>query len=371
MIARLMGDVVIARSSRDLLAAGLLLAQLLLAPSLLACGGNAPEEAAEVAAAAAPRAAAARTPSDLSLLEAPAHVVPSPGSEARVAASHEARVLRVHVRAGDHVEAGAPIVDVVMPAVLEAAARLASVAPARSLRALRRTELSALQDEGLVDRSRVFEQETELASLDAERASALATLRAASLTSAEGLRALRQGAITLRAPIAGLVREATAVLGEVRAPGDAPFAVIVAPVSARVEARFAQAIPRGASLEFVGIDGTHTPLSSDPVAESIDPEDGTRILWLSPAAETQLPGELHGRVVVTLSSPDVVEIDSHALVIEADGTFVDRVGADGAVERVTVEVLTASATRAIVRGPLVAGDRVSIEPAREVAAEEE
>jgi multidrug efflux pump subunit AcrA (membrane-fusion protein) len=340
---------------------------------LAGCSGSSAEgaETPTEAVPAAPRSDPARTPSDLSLLEAPAHVVISPGSEARVAASHQARVVRVHVRAGDRVEAGTPIVDVVMPEVLEAAARLSSVAPARSLRSRRRTELAALEGEGLVDRGRVFEQETELASLDVERASALATVRAASLTAEEALRALRRGVITLRAPIAGLVRETSAVLGEVRAPGEGPFAVLVAPVPARVEARFAQAVPSGATLAFVGIDGSHTPLVAEPVAESIDPEDGSRIVWLAPGAEALLPGALHGRVVVTLATPDVVEIDAHALVVTADGTFVDQLDAAGAPSRVPVEVLTASATRAIVRGPLTAGDRVSIEPPREVAAEEE
>jgi len=220
----------------------------------------------------------------------------------------------------------------------------------------------------------VFEQETELASLDVERRSALATLRAASLTQAEAVLALRRGAITLRAPIAGLVRQVSAVLGEVRGPGDAPFAVLVASVPARVEARFAQSVPRGATLTFVGIDGSRVELTSEPIAASIDPEDGTRPGWPDPGAATTPPGSLHGRVVVTLLAPDVVEIDAHALVLTGDGIFVDRVATGGAAARLPVEVLTASATRAIVRSlaaPLAVGDRISIEPPRDVVAEEE
>ncbi len=341
---------------------------------LAACGAPAAEVAGERDVAAQPRSELARVPTDLSLLEAPASVVASPGAEARVSASLDARVVAVHVRAGDRVEVGDPIVDVVMPEVLEAAARLASVAPARTLRTQRRTELAALQAEGLVDRSRVFEQETELASLDVERRSALATLRAASLTQAEAVLALRRGAITLRAPIAGLVREASAVLGEVRSPGDAPFAVLVASVPARVEARFAQSVPRGATLTFIGIDGSRVELTPEPIAESVDPEDGTRLVWLDPREATLLPGSLHGRVVATLVAPDVVEIDAHALVLTGDGIFIDRVTTDGETARLPIEVLTASATRAVVRSraaPLAVGDRISIEPPREVVAEEE
>jgi len=83
--------------------------------SLAGCGEPAAELAAEEVAAAEPRSEIARAPSDLSLLEAPANVVASPGSEARVSASLDARVVAVHVRAGDRVEVGDPIVDVVMP----------------------------------------------------------------------------------------------------------------------------------------------------------------------------------------------------------------------------------------------------------------
>jgi multidrug efflux pump subunit AcrA (membrane-fusion protein) len=208
---------------------------LALVSTALGCsGGHGVPTTREEAAAPTQRVTVARAPHDLSLLEAPARIVAAPGSEARVAASHDVRVVLVHVRAGDHVEAGAPVVDVVIPEVLAAAARLASLGPAQALRTARRTELAALQGEGLVDRGGVFEQEAELASLDVERRLALSTLRAASLTTAEAAQALRRGAITLRAPIAGTVREVNAVVGEVRAVGSAPFAVIAGSFAPRI-----------------------------------------------------------------------------------------------------------------------------------------
>ncbi|MFO0712999.1 MAG: efflux RND transporter periplasmic adaptor subunit [Sandaracinus sp.] len=342
---------------------------------LSGCGSSTPEEAAAEApstdVAREPRWSEVLAPTDLSLLEAPAYVVPAPGSEARVAPSHEARVVRVHVRAGDVVEAGAPIVDVVMPAVLEAAARWASVTPRRSLRAQRRTELAALQQEGLVDRERVFEQETEIATLDAERAQALATLRAASLSPSDSAQVLRRGTITLTAPIGGTVRAISAAIGEVRAPDGEPFATLVALTPARIEARLAQPLPPGATLEFVGLDGSRTTLDAASLRDTVDPLDGLRVAWIDPVADAApLVAGLHGRVVAHLVSEGIVELDGEALVLEGARVFVERRSDAGAPERVEVQVLTASATRAIVRGPLAVGDRVSLEPSRTVEGAE-
>jgi cobalt-zinc-cadmium efflux system membrane fusion protein len=343
--------------------------------SLIGCGSPAAPGAAQAEATERdtrePRWSVVSAPSDLALLEAPARVVPAPGSEAHVAPSHAARVLRVHVRAGDRVEAGAPIADVVMPEVLEAAARWASVAPRRSLRAQRRTELEALQQEGLVDRARVFEQDTELASLDAEQAQALATLRAASLSTADGARVLRQGHVTLAAPIAGTVREVSAKIGEVREPQGEPLATVVALAPARVEARLAQPLPDGAALAFVGLDGSQTALDARALTDTIDPHDGLRVVWLA-AAEGAAPlvGGLHGRVRATVAGAGVVELDAQALALEGGRVFVEKRSREGAPERVEVAVLTSSATRAIVRGPLAQGDRVSLDPARVMGEEE-
>lgn len=329
-----------------------------------------PAESPAQAVAREPRWSEVTPPRDLSLLEAPALVVPAPEGEARVSASHPARVVRVHVRAGDTVEAGAPIVDVVMPAVLEAAARWMSVAPRRMLRTARRTELASLEAEGLVDRARVFEQDTELRALDAQQAEALATLRAASITTQEASRSLREGFTTLRAPIGGVVSEVTASIGEVRDASGASFATIVVPVPARIEVRFVHAIPSEASLRFVGADGSSTALAPTPIARVIDPEDGTQRVWLAAASEASLPTGLRGRVVVSLDATSaVVEVDAAALVLVAGEAFVEK-RTDSGTERVAVEVITASTTRALVRAALVPGDRLSLEPTHATRAAE-
>lgn len=337
---------------------------------MLCSACEAPAESPAQAIAHEPRWSEVTHPRDLSLLEAPAWVVAAPDGEARIAASHSARVVRVHVRAGDQVEAGAPIVDVVMPAVLEAAARWTSVGPRRTLRTARRTELATLEVEGLVDRARVFEQDTELRALDAQQAEALATLRSASITTREASRSLREGYTTLRTPIGGVVSEVSASTGEVRDATGASFATIVVPVPARIEVRFAHAIPSEASLRFVGVDGATTALDPTPIAHVIDPDDGTQRVWLAAANHAPLPTGLRGRVVVSLDAAStVVEIDAAALVLVAGEAFVEKRTESG-IERVPVEVITASSTRALVRAALAPGDRLSLEPARVMRAAE-
>lgn len=320
-----------------------------------------------------PRTTRARSPGDLALLEAPARLVAAPGSEAHVSASHEARVVRVHVRAGDRVALGAPIVDVIVPEVLAAAAQLASVTPARALRSARASELAGLQGEGLVDRASVFEQEAELANLDVSRRLALSTLRAASLSTAEASRALREGTVTLRAPIAGVVREVTAVVGETRTAAGAPFATLNAPLPARVEVRFAEGRPQGVSLLFVGVDGTRIPLAEAPLGESRDPMDGAQLVWLEPTEPTEVSAAMRGRVIARPMHTDALEIDAHALVLEGAHTYIERV--DAQPRRVRVEVLTASGTRALVRTlegtPLTVDERISLDPERQLAADED
>ncbi|MFO0681649.1 MAG: efflux RND transporter periplasmic adaptor subunit [Sandaracinus sp.] len=311
----------------------------------------------------------ARVPSDLALLEAAAHVVPAPDGEARVGAPFTARVLAVHVRPGDHVAIGTPLLDVSMPDVLDAAARWSTSTARRSLRSARRTELESLRTEGLVESARVFDQDTQLADLDAERAQALAVLHAASVRESEAATVLRAGRTTLRSPIAGIVRSVAASVGEVRDPSGAPLVEIVSDVAARVEARFVQPPPEGARFTFRGIDGTEVALGSI-AASVLDPVDGTRVAWLDPEGDARLPAGLAGRVRVEVPADDALEVPTSALVVTGGGVEVELASDDAGPARVPVVVLTSSATRAIVRG-LPAGARVAVTPLRSASGEGE
>src|SRR5690606_20071902 len=148
--------------------------------------------------------------------------------------------------------AGDPVLDVVMAEVLDAAALVQGLSGRIAAHRARVEELERLRAEQLVDAARVFEQRAALAELEAQRAQALAVLRAASLDGGDAARVLRQGAITLRAPSAGVVRSLDARLGETREPGGAPFARVVGTGAARVEVRSTAPLPPAAAITFEG-----------------------------------------------------------------------------------------------------------------------
>ncbi len=329
-----------------------------------ACAGET-RESPELAAPSETRWEEARTPSDLALLEAPARVVPGPLGQARVGAPFSARVLAVHVRAGDRVEIGTPLVDVSMPAVLDAAARWASSGPRRSLRSARRTELASLRSEGLVPTGSVYEQEAQLVDLDAERAQALAVLHAASVRESEAAGVLRTGRVVLTSPIAGLVRSVEATLGETRDPSGPAFVEVASDVAARVEVRFSQAPPEGARFTFHAQGGEEVELGAI-VASLLDPSNGTRVAWLDPVGDARLPAGLAGHVRVVLANDAAVEIPTSALIVTATGAEVERAREGASAERVHVDVVAATPTRAIVRGVSL-GDRIAVDPVRPAA----
>lgn len=300
-------------------------------------------------------------PEDLTLLELPARAIAAPGSEARLSPPFPARVLRVHVTPGDHVLAGAPLVDVSMPEVLTAAATWTATRARREVRERRRDELESLRADGLVLTGSVFEQEVSLADLDAERARALATLAAAGVSAAQASRVLRTGTVTIASPIEGVVREVDARLGEVRDPAGATLVTIVGLLPVRIEARIARELPEGATLSFAPIDGPVVPLASEPVAQLVDPSDGTRLLWLAPSSEARLPDGLRGRVLVAFPDGAVFEVPTSAIGAADGEPFVLRRTDGDGVERVSVRVLTSSGASALVAGPLAVGDSLSEE----------
>lgn len=237
----------------------------------LALGCEAPHEPiaeppAEPASAAA-RWEPARRPRDATLLEHPAHVAGDPASSSEIAAPFRARVVAVHVRVGQPVERGAPVLDVVMPEVLAAAAAVRGATARIAAHRARAEQLEALREEGLVDASRVFEQRAVAAELEAQRGEALAVLQAASVSTRETGALLARGVTTLRAPSAGTVRALDATLGEIREAGAAPFARIVGAGHARVEVRSSEPLP-DAEPVFEAADGTRIPLAREPIGSS-------------------------------------------------------------------------------------------------------
>ncbi len=304
----------------------------------------------------------ATAPRDVSLMQAAARVVLTGDRQAVVRPLFRAQLTRFHVQAGDRVTVGQPIVDVIMPEVLAAAASYRGAAVRSGAQGARRDKLRGLRGEGLVAESAVFDVATRAAESEQQVWMAAATLRAAGLDPATAREHLRKPAVSLTSPIDGVVRELGGRLGEVVEGQGPPVALIVGEGTPRVEARFLHAPPAGASMRFVAVDGSVWPLRSEPLARAVEADDGAVVMWFAVADErSSFPG-LRGTVECFSEDPGVVQVPAGALGRGADGLLVYR-QEDEVITAVPVELLMASGASALVRGrdpqALRAGVRVA------------
>lgn len=334
--------------------------------SLAACAR--PEAAPEPAADVGPKSAetpwvAARAPGGLSLLEAPAELVPPAGAKGAVVPPFSARITKVHVEHGERVEEGAPIADVVMPELARAAGAFAAAGTRIGAHGRRKTQLEELRKDGLAKLAEIAEVEGALADASAAQQMALATLKIAGLGPKDVASLVRSGGlVTLKSPVAGVVTELDAALGESREPTGAPIARIEGAGAARVEARFAQRPPPGARFVFVGPLGQTTALTLLNEAPSTNGRDGTVAAWFKPAEALHLPHGTLGKVRV---SPDpggaAVAIPAAAVTLK-DGAAVVFSRKTGAP--LPVKVLSSSGADALVEGDLRPGDEVAADASR-------
>jgi RND family efflux transporter MFP subunit len=177
--------------------------------------------------------------------------------------------------------------------------------------------------------------------------------------------ALRQS--TVRAPFAGVVVERSVQLGEFLAVG-APVARLVNPDALEVRTRapvaLAGGLQVGADVSVRDDDGVAAlPLATVvPVGDEASRQLELRVA-LTPA-QVAAHGWVVGAAVqvgVPSDAPRTgVAVPRDALLLRADGTFVVRVGADGASERLPVETGTADGPMVEVRGDIRAGDRLVV-----------
>ncbi len=343
---------------------------LLVAVSLWACGGKDEEAIAplpEGASSAVTRWIPVGHPEDEGLLEAPAIVRAGADARGEVGTTVSARVARVHVRVGEVVAAGNPVVEVAAPSLVDAASAHVGASRRLAVHAARAEELRAMREEGLVRRSDVFEQEALVADLRAARDRAAATLSAAGLEPRQAAAIARTGRVVLRAPVAGVVTAVDARLGEIREPGAGPLARIAGTGEVRVEVRTSESWPDDGTPTFVGSDGASIALLSAPLSRTVDPDDGTRIAWYAPADESvRLADGLRG--VVRLSNVrGAWEVPVDAVEVRSGRTVLVR-RRDGAASAVEVQVVSSSGATAWVRANpedrLGEGDEVAADLAR-------
>lgn len=308
----------------------------------------------------------ARPATEVSLLEAPARVLAAPEAAAAVSPPLRARVLKVRVRAGQTVAEGEPLLDVMMPELVQAAGAFSAATLKVDAYSKRRAQLEALKAEGLVRSAELAEVEATLATVRADAQAARATLRAAGISDrqAEGLLA-SDGAVSLRAPIGGLVTAVDAVPGEVREPTGHPFAELAGVGASHVEARLPGAFVEGAPFEFITTSGAHVALVALSVSPRVEVRDGARLAWFKAAGDSAAlyPGA-PGRVRL-MAQPGWRAVPARAVVGHGEQTSV-VIRKDQTPTAVPVKVVASSGAEAVVDGlpdgveVAAEGDRVEL-----------
>ncbi|MFN2397772.1 MAG: efflux RND transporter periplasmic adaptor subunit [Gemmatimonadaceae bacterium] len=197
------------------------------------------------------------------VLELPGELAPNEDRTARLGASSQGRVLAVHVRSGDRVSRGAPLVTLQSQ---EASMAQADLAKARAEVGSRRA--AATYARAARERAERLEALKAIPRQDVERAVADHELAQASLSQAEAeLRRSQQaaaqlgvgassGSAVIRAPLAGIVMSRDAVPGAVVEPG-APLISLTDPstlwLAIAVPERHAMLFRVGTKIRFVAV----------------------------------------------------------------------------------------------------------------------
>lgn len=335
---------------------------------VLGCDAPAPESADHDAHGDAPATSAAaawvevREPADASLLELPARVVAGASSRARLDVPFRASVVSVAVQAGDTVAIGDVIVELRVPDLLQAAAVLSGTGEQLGSHRERKAKLEDLRGKGLVGASDVFEVDSRIGALSADRRLALASLKSAGVDVEGRSELLRRGTLPLRSPVAGVVAELDAVPGDVVEPGQS-LAQVLGRGAARIEVVHSGALPSEVALEFVGTEGSQFMLGDQPIASAIEPGLGRTLAWYVPADGRELPDGIRGRVWVRSKNEQLLEVPRRALRLHEGKAWVAKRVGDEVVE-VEVEVLRSSGSSALIRSSSLAlGDQVAADVA--------
>lgn len=305
----------------------------------------------------------------MTLLSAPARVLTDPSARADVSVPLSARVEKVRVREGATVEAGAELVDVVMPEVVRAAGSWLAAGVRLDAATERVRRLENLRADNLARSADIADARTAVAEARAARIEAEAVLRSAGFSGNAAQRLSRgNGVVTLESPIAGIVVEITAVPGARVEPTSGPLVRVVAAGRPRIEARLSTVPPADVGFRFEVSGRSSIPVVLTGRAPVADPNDGTVLAWFEPEGEEDVPLASGTPGVLRIEpGSDVVAVPARAVATREGGTFVLVQGEDGAPRRVDVTVLGTSGAEALVLGELVVGTVVAAEAERLLA----
>ena len=335
---------------------------LLLALLFAACAEappavEAPSPAAGPSPSSSTRWVKVRLASGIGLLDAPARVLASPQGAAALSPPLKARVVRIRTRHGQQVAAGDALLDVLMPEAVQAAGALSAASLKAEAWAKRETQLLALKAEGLVRATELAEVQALLAGARADAQAARATLRSAGIGDKQAEALLQtDGTVSLRSPIAGVVTDVDARLGEVREPTGKPLVEVAGESDGLVEARMLTEIVSGVPAEFIAPDGTLVPLELVSLSPRVETRDGARLAWFKATSGKLFTGSA-GRVRLhPLESWRAVPAQAvkgdgagaHVFVREGEKAvstpvhLIERSGAEAIVEGVALDVEVAA-----------------------------
>lgn len=299
------------------------------------------------------------------LLEVPAQVLGSAAHRADVMPAFRAQVVQVLVEPGQEVTLGAPLFFVRMPEVVRAAGAYVAAGMRLTSFTQRREQLLTLRAEGLARLSDLAEVMASLSEAGAAQREALSVLLGAGLSAREAASlADSDGKVLLRSPIAGVVTQVSASIGQLVEPGGTPLARIAGSGETRVEARLPLLAPMALRYELITPQGT-TRLTLLRRAPVLDPRDGMAQTWLLPESPSALlPGQ-SGRLRVRVgdmpeSGAPLLLVPSRALRLGGEQATVLRYRG-GAVR---IAVVASAAGQALVKpevpAELTTTDRVAV-----------
>jgi RND family efflux transporter MFP subunit len=283
-----------------------------------AAGGGDDDEAAVPPVVGAHTAVVARQAFDESIT-AIGVVAPRPGHYAELAPAAAARVARIFVAPGDHVNAGDSLVEFER-APFDAAAASADAALTMAQHAYDRAQRLAAA--GIAARKDVDQAAADLASA---RSTDVAAQRAQQLA-------------TLRAPFSGVVTRLSAVLGATADPGQ-PVASIADPNALdlvfSLSAGEAARVRSGATVTLTSGQGVHGDALGQAVVSTVGAalDSTTRTVAIRarltrPARALRIGETIFGRIDVGVRR-DAATVPVQALVPDGDGLKVFVVGTDG------------------------------------------
>lgn len=266
------------------------------------------------------------------------------GARTEVAAPLSARVRRVLVSPGDMVQAGAAVVEVIMPGVVDAAALHEGAIARRAVVVRRQAHLQALRAEGLARVADEIATDIDLAELEASISRARAVLRGADVGDDESAAILLRGSVTLRAPRAGVVHDVAAVVGAVVDPGFTLVSLVgrardAAPGAVRVVVRSAGTIDDAtlfggsARAPVTATTATGAIISLVPmsVVDEVDPRDGARDRWFVVDSKDAVSVTDGVALTVHLPARGSARVPSSSVRLRGDGLAEVAVVDDGGV----------------------------------------